>query len=71
MERNKGKRRGGKRWVRKEIMGKKGNRNKRRKRAGGGEDEVEKKEKFGRREIGMERDGKSYERRKGKGRKDD
>ena len=31
MERNKAKRRGGKRWVRKEIMGKKGNRNKRRK----------------------------------------
>lgn len=31
MERNKGKRRRGKRWVRKEIMGKKGNRNKRRK----------------------------------------
>ena len=31
MERNKGKRRGGERWVRKEIMGKKGNRNKRRK----------------------------------------
>lgn len=31
MERKKGKRRGGKRWVRKEIMGKKGNRNKRRK----------------------------------------
>ena len=28
-------------------------------------------EKFGRRETGMERDGKSYERRKGKGRKDD
>lgn len=31
MERNKGKRRRGKRWVRKEILGKKGNRNKRRK----------------------------------------
>ena len=31
MERNKGRRRGGERWVRKEIMGKKGNRNKRRK----------------------------------------
>lgn len=31
MERNKGKRRGRERWVRKEIMGKKRNRNKRRK----------------------------------------
>ena len=35
MERKKGKRRGGKRWVRKEIMGKKGNRNKRRKEGRG------------------------------------
>lgn len=37
MERNKGKRRRGKRWVRKEIMGKKGNRNKRRKEGRRGE----------------------------------
>lgn len=35
MERNKGKRRGGKRWVEKEIMGKKRNRNKRRKEGRG------------------------------------